>query len=125
MRKHMIISTELLTALIASSLFLGINGVQSADGNQADVTQLFLSSAYLSSPIEVGNVKCRQIRLTGIIKGEEGSGRLVLDPNSYILNSFGDTGAGTKLFPPMRSEVSTPPESGPPGPRPHAVLCNR
>jgi hypothetical protein len=100
MRKYMKISTALLMALIASSLFLSINGVQSADENQADVIRLFLRSAYLSSPIEVGNVKCRQISLTGIIKGEEGSGRLVLDPNSCFLNSFGDTKVCSKVFPP-------------------------
>ena len=38
------------------------------------------------------------ITLTGTIKGDQGSGTLSLDPNSCVLNSFGDTGTCTQLL---------------------------
>jgi hypothetical protein len=97
MSKPMSMSTALLAAVIASSLFLSTNGVQSADTNKADVINLSLNSAYLSTPIQVGPRPCRRITLTGTIKGDAGSGTLALDPNGCVLNSFGDTQACTLI----------------------------
>ncbi len=97
MGKPMSMSSALLTAFLASSLFLSTNGVQSADEKKADEIKLSLNSAYLSSPIKVGQRQYRQIALTGTIKGDEGSGTLSLDPNACGLNPFGDTAICTRI----------------------------
>lgn len=99
MNKHFIFRLSAMTTTTLLAILSNSVVVQSADeGNKGEI-RLALNSAYLSTPIEIGGLKVRQLSLTGALKQTNGIGKLTLDPNSCFLNQFGDTTACTRIAP--------------------------